>query len=454
VARSTLPAPPRQPRAADPLTAPVRGRGRARSAEFAGSLALAVLVAAMAMLAITAAADPSGAVPKATPRFFPLWLSGPLRGIGPRPTITLLEVLVIAVAACYLVILRCAPALSPRRLWGAIVLAHVVAVLAPPLFSADVLGYLGFARLHVLHGLSPYAFAVDAAPHDPINALVGWRTLTTPYGPLFTLASDALVPLGIAAGVWVLKVLAGLASLATVLVIWRLAPRLQRSREGAIAFYGLNPVVLIFAVPAAHNETLIGLLVALGALGVVAGAEERGAIALVAAGAIKASSALVLPFALLGSRRHMRAALAIALGAAVTVLGGVAVFGPHVFSIAGAVVTQQGKIAGHSVPSQVSQLLGLGRLAPGVRAAFAVMLAAALAAALWRTWRGGWWLDGYGWSTLALLAATAWLLPWYGLWALLPASLSTSRRLRAAAVAATVYLIVMQIAIKRPLSAG
>ena len=64
------------------------------------------------------------------------------------------------------------------------------------------------------------------------------------------------------------------------------------------------------------------------------------------------------------------------------------------------------------------------------------------------------WLDCYGWATLALLAATAWLVPWYGLWALLPASLSPSRRLRLATLIGCAYLVAMRLAIQHPLSAA
>ena len=249
----------------------------------AGAVALVALVLLMAALAVTTAAEPSAVIPKAQPHFFPVWLAGPFRGLGPRVSTGVLEALIVAICGCYLVVLRCAAAISSRRLWSAIVLAHLAALLAPPLFSGDVLSYIGYARLHVLHGLSPYAFTPSAAPHDAIYHLFGWTNLTTPYGPLFTLLTDALVPLGIGGALWTLKGIAALASLATVLAIWRLAPRLGRSRRAAIAFYGLNPLVLVFAVPGAHNEALIGLLVAVGAIGILAGQEVRGGLSVLAA---------------------------------------------------------------------------------------------------------------------------------------------------------------------------
>jgi hypothetical protein len=432
-------------------SAPAHDGGRAA---LVGTLALVGLVAAMALLATATAGAPSSAVAEASPHFFPAWLAGPLHGIGLSASIGVLEALVLAICACYAIALRCASAISSRRLWGAIVLAHVAALLAPPLFSGDVFGYIGFARLDVLHGLSPYIHTAAAAPHDAVYHLLGWTNLTTPYGPLFTLLSDALVPLGIAGGLWALKSIAALTSLATVTLIWRIAPRVGRSRRSAIAFYGLNPLVLVFAVPGAHNEALIGMFVAAGALCILAGQELRGGISLVAASAIKASAALALPFALLGARDRRRLAASLALGLALAAAIAVIAFGPHLFGLAGAMLTQQNKVAGHSLPAEVSQLLGLGQLALGVRIAFLALFACVLLVTLWRTWCGAHWLDSYGWTTLALLAATAWLVPWYGLWALLPASLSSSRRLRVAAVLACAYLVAMRLAIQHPLSAA
>lgn len=425
-----------------------------RQTATAGTLALVGLVAAMALLAITTAAAASKAVAEASPHFFPGWLAGPLHGLGLRASTVELELLVVAICACYLVALGCASAISSRRLWSAIVLAHLAALLAPPLFSGDVFGYIGFARLDVLHGLSPYAHTAATAPNDAIYHLLGWTNLTTPYGPLFTLLSDALVPFGIAGGVWAFKSIAALASLATVVLIWRAAPRIGRSQRSAIAFYGLNPVVLVFAVGGAHNEALLGMLVAAGALCILAGAELRGGVSLVAAAAIKASAALALPFALLGARRRGRAAAAMALTAvAVTVIAVIA-FGPHLFGLAGALLKQQKEVAGHSVPAEISQLLGLGQLALSVRIVLLALFGCVLVVTLWRTWRGAHWLDSYGWATLALLAATVWLVPWYGLWALLPASLSPSRRLRIATLIACAYLVTMRLAIHNPLSAA
>ena len=76
----------------------------------------------------------------------------------------------------------------------------------------------------------------------------------------------------------------------------------------------------------------------------------------------------------------------------------------------------------------------------------------ALLAALGHAWRRPErWLEAYGWATIALLCCTAWLLPWYGLWALLPAALSGDRRLRVATLVLAGYLVATRLPLANPL---
>jgi alpha-1,6-mannosyltransferase len=299
----------------------------------------------------------------------------------------------------------------------------------------------------VLHGLSPYSYTAAAAPHDAIFHYLGWTTVTTPYGPLFTLLTYAIVPLGIAGGLWTLKLIAALTSLTTVALVWHIAERLERDPRRAVAMYALNPLVLVFTVAGAHNEALFGMLVAAGVLYVLGARERVAGVALMLATAIKVSAGLVIPFAILGAKQRWRLTVAMLASLAV-VVAVAALLDAHILDIPRALLAEQRQVAPHSLPSQVSVLLGLAKRAPhhapladGVRVAFIALFGVALLGALWRTWGGSWWIDCYAWAILALLACSAWLLPWYGLWALLPASVSSSRRLRAVTLIACVYLI-------------
>ncbi len=83
--------------------------------------------------------------------------------------------------ACYALALRAINGLGGRAVVAAILAAHLIFLLGPPLFSADVFGYVAYARLGALHHLDPYAHGAFAAPLDPVFSTcagVTWRALT------------------------------------------------------------------------------------------------------------------------------------------------------------------------------------------------------------------------------------------------------------------------------------
>jgi alpha-1,6-mannosyltransferase len=209
--------------------------------------------------------------------------------------------------------------------------------------------------------------------------------------------------------------------------------------------YGLNPVVLVFAVGGAHNDTWFGLLIAAAILLLVRAEEARAGIAMVAATAVKVSAVMLMPFALIGSLQRRRllactaAALLVALGASLLL------FGFSLDGIARALLDEQRTVARHSLPSEISMLLNFRHLPEAIRACFIAAFALAVLAALWRAWQGSSWLDCYAWTTLALLATSSWLLPWYAMWALLPASFSSSRRLQGVTLGACAYCVAIKI---------
>src|SRR5204862_6439734 len=129
-----------------------------------------------------------------------------------------------------------------------------------------------------------------------------------------------------------LKVVTGLASLACVGLVWACASRLGRPALPSALFFGLNPVLLAYAVGGAHNDVLM-LAAALGGIYLLLTARESGMAALVGAVAVKSSSVVLLPFAVLGARRPWRA-LIWGVGAA-AVIGGLTliVFGTHASSL-------------------------------------------------------------------------------------------------------------------------
>src|SRR3954451_5298581 len=97
----------------------------------------AVLLTASAVLVIDAAAAPSFLVPGGV-RAFPHWLAGPFTGLGERTTWTGFGWLLVTLFCAWLAGVGGGRSLSPRVVVGAIVAAHVLFLLAPPLLSADI----------------------------------------------------------------------------------------------------------------------------------------------------------------------------------------------------------------------------------------------------------------------------------------------------------------------------
>jgi len=414
-----------------------------------GLLGLLGVLVTTFLIAAGAAGEPSQYVPGRSGGWIG-WLAGPFEGLGLSMGSGAFQLYSLIMCASYLLVLLAARALSLRAIAATIVGAHAILLLGPPLISQDVFGYIGFARLGTLHGLDPYTHVAAQASSDEVFAFLGWPYQHSPYGPLFTLIGYAFVPLGLAGGMWAFKALAALSSLAAVALIARAAARMGQSRRWAAAFVGLNPVLLVLAVGGAHNDTLI-LLALAAALVLTAGPAPRygaGAAALVAGIGVKVTAGLALPFMLVGAPRPRERRLTLqgaVLGLALLGAVALAAFGSHALGFLGAVGEQQRLVAVHSLPAETARLFGLDGTPDWWRNVFVALFLTALALALWRTWRGADWRVAAGWTTLALLCSTAWLLPWYAIWPLPLAAVCGDRRLRAAVLLFSAYAVLIHL---------
>lgn len=412
--------------------------------------ALAGLLTASALLAVAASARRRiWFVPASERGGFPDWLAGPFHGrelvlLPPRGAL-----LLVATLVAYLAVLACARAGAiPARLGvGAVIVAHLIFMLAPPLFSADVLGYVDYARLWVLHGLDPYVHVPADAPGDPALPFVRWRDVSTPYGPLFTLLSAPLAWLSVPVALWACKALAASLSLACCALVWRIARRRALDPLHAVLFVGLNPLLLAYGVGGAHND-FVALTLMLGAvlLALEQGAFPAGVLGVLALG-VKAPAAVLLPFLALATRTPRRALAGLAAGGVALLALAVAAFGGEAVGFVAQISEQQRFVAVYSVPNRVAALLGFETLPAGLRLLFAVAFAAALIGLLRATWRGRVdWLTAAGWATLALLLSTAWLVPWYVVWLLPLAAVARDRRLRGATLLFCLYVVATRVA--------
>ena len=470
-----------------------RERSGARSNPWPGRVALVTIACACALIVVMAADRPSLLVATSHSNFFPRWMAGPLGGLVPGLTRDSTELkylfsgaLVVSYLA-YILVLAHAPRLNARWVIGAIAAVHLVFLLSPPLALTDIFNYINYGRMEVLHNLNPYTTIPVSGPHtDPSYSLSNWHELLSPYGPLFTLLTFAVVPLGVAGAFWSLKVLLVCASLTMLHLIWKTARLLGRDPLAAVALVGLNPIVLVWGLGADHNDFLMMLLIVfafyllvrtrvrepsasaavdpaaqlladasaradggprraegLRALVLPLSAPEIGAgAALIGAAAIKASGAIIIPVVLAGLVRRRRAVAQVLVGMAaalaVVCAASVIAFGLHVPDLS----TQRSLVTNLSVPNLTGLALGAGGETSALHTAFTAGLVFSILLCCVQAWRSRSAIAWCGWASVALLVSLGWALPWYVLWVLPLAALSRSGRLRAAALALGAYLII------------
>jgi hypothetical protein len=474
---------------------PSRGLGRRRlaregsdvgervtSAHLAAALGLAAIVLLSLLIVVMAANRPSLLSPTTHNDYYPRWMAGPLGGLVPGLTgnSTTLKYLfsgaIVLMYAGYLLVLRGTSRSLPAG-WviGAILAVHAVFILSPPLALTDLFNYVNYGRMEVVHHLNPYTSIPILEPHDdPSYALSNWHQLLSPYGPLFTLLTFAVVPLGVAGSFWALKVILAATSLGTILLVWKCAKLLGRNPVTAIALVGLNPIVLVWGLGGDHNDFLmlfcimVGFYLLLRAREHERDREQRvgvresmtplspalfgaGAAFIVAAG-VKASGGVLIPVVLAGLLSHRRALLQVVAG---MVIGGVLVgalsllaFGLHIPDLS----TQSRLVTSESIPNLIGLAVGAGGESQALHKVMTAVLVLSILACCWTAWKGRAGapergaaertITASGWASVALLVTLSWVLPWYVLWVLPLAALSASRRLRTVSLVLGVYLII------------
>jgi hypothetical protein len=235
-----------------------------------GGFALVILVL-LSLALVVGAAERASLLTPPSHAGFPHWMAGPLRGLWPSltksPTALKWDFSLTmgAMYLCYLLVLLCAHRLRVRWAIAAIVLLHAIYLMSPPLSLTDAFNYLNYGRMGFVHHLNPYTEIPVLEPHsDPAFAFSNWHHLVSPYGPLFTLFTYALAPLGLATGFWVLKSLLALTSLAALWLVWRCAELLGRDPLQALLFVGLNPLVLVWGLGGDHNDFFVVFWILLG----------------------------------------------------------------------------------------------------------------------------------------------------------------------------------------------
>lgn len=138
-----------------------------------------------------------------------------------------------------------------------------VCVAFPPATSRDVNSYAMYGRMVSAYDANPYVAVPRDFPGDAWYPRVSyfWNDSPSVYGPVFTTLSAGVMSV---AGPTFTKArlgfqgLAAISLLACLLLLWL---RGRDRNAPALAFVGLNPLLLTFGVNDAHADVLLGFLV-------------------------------------------------------------------------------------------------------------------------------------------------------------------------------------------------
>jgi hypothetical protein len=373
---------------------------------------------------------------------FTSWFAGPLEGLLPSLTRNAavlhrdFRILIAAMLAAWLIVVLAGRAVRPRIVIPGVLVLHAFFLLCPPTTLTDLFNYIGYARMDVVHHLNPYVDLPLLQRGDPVYAYSNWHQLRSPYGPLFTLLMLPIAKLPLPAAYWTYKALATLASLGLLAAVWACARRLGRAPAQAVAFVGLNPVVLVYALGGKHNDLIMMAALMGGGLLILARREVLGGVTLAVAVAIKASAGLLAPMLVVAAPRRWRAVAGAVAGAIVLVDASLFAFGANLPDLA----DQDRLVSSFSFPNLIGYAIGPGGADATVRSLMTIVLLAGVALCAAVAWRTRRWETPAGWAGLLAVVCTSWLMPWYVLWALPFAAISRSRLLRGAAVVMTVWL--------------
>jgi alpha-1,6-mannosyltransferase len=193
--------------------------------------------------------------------------------------------------------------MARRVSWAAAAMATPLLV-AAPVTSQDVWAYLGQANV-AAHGLNPYSVGPGAVP-GPYPAAVAheWLHSPSPYGPLWLWVCRLVVEVTDPhpwAGMFVLRALAVLGVVATGVALARLTRAAGGRPEVALWLALASPFSLLMLVGAVHNDAVM-LALLVGGVAAAATTESVrrallvGALMIGAAGAIKVTALVALPF--------------------------------------------------------------------------------------------------------------------------------------------------------------
>src|SRR3989344_5831313 len=180
-----------------------------------------------------------------------------------RPLSTAFYLLVIGVLfSLYFITIKLVMAkkIDWNTIWKIVVCLSVILFLSYNAFSYDLFNYIFDAKIIAHYNQNPYLYKALDFPSDPMLSFMRWTHRTYPYGPVWLVLTTPLYYLGMgifSITFYLFKALMVAAFIGSVILIRKIADKLNVDSTFCAAAFALNPLVLVESLVSAHNDIVM-----------------------------------------------------------------------------------------------------------------------------------------------------------------------------------------------------
>ena len=192
--------------------------------------------------------------------------------------------------------------ISKKTMWFLIIATTVILTFSYNAFSYDLFNYMFDAKIVTYYNQNPYVHKALDYASDPMLSFMHWTHRVFPYGPVWLALT---VPLSIGLKFFLptfflFKILISMSFLGTVFFIGKILQKFSLKDElFGVAFFALNPLVIIESLVSAHNDIVMMFFAMVAVYLLMNKKYVRSLILLILSIGVKFATAFVLPIYLL-----------------------------------------------------------------------------------------------------------------------------------------------------------
>ena len=153
---------------------------------------------------------------------------------------------------------------SKRAIWLLIILVTIILTFSYNAFSYDLFNYIFDAKIVTFYHQNPYMQKALDFPGDPMLSFMHWTHRLYPYGPVWLGLTVPLSFIGMQFFLptfFLFKIFISACFLGTVIYIGKILKKISPEEElFGMAFFALNPLVIIESLVSAHNDIVMMFL--------------------------------------------------------------------------------------------------------------------------------------------------------------------------------------------------